>query len=131
MRDITNYKIENIICNICFTLCLTFHTSITATLAQLIFGQDMLFSTLFVANWYEICQRKENQMHYNNSRENRRRFQHKFQLGDSVLICNKKMADNTQLKIVAQGIKLCPIIKFYNNGNVLLQCKSFNKRINI
>ena len=86
LREVTDDEIDGILNNICFALRSTFHTGVGATPAQLIFGRDMLFPTKFVANWKQIREKKQARMTNDNRRENKKRYNHNYQVGDLVLI---------------------------------------------
>jgi hypothetical protein len=64
----------------------TFHTSLQSTPGQLVFGRDMIFNIQHIANWEFIKQRKQKIINLNNNKENSRRVQHVYQVGDKVLL---------------------------------------------
>jgi hypothetical protein len=64
----------------------TFHTSLQSTPGQLVFGRDMIFNIQHIANWEFIKQRKQKIINLNNNKENSKRVQHVYQVGDKVLL---------------------------------------------
>jgi hypothetical protein len=64
----------------------TFHTSLQSTPGQLVFGRDMIFNIQHIANWEFIKQRKQKTINLNNKKENAKRVQHIYQVGDKVLL---------------------------------------------
>jgi hypothetical protein len=64
----------------------TFHTSLQSTPGQLVFGRDMIFNIQHIANWEFTKQRKQKIINLNNNKENAKRVQHVYQIGDKVLL---------------------------------------------
>ena len=60
---------------------------------QLVFGRDAMLNIQVQANWHYIRKRKQKLIAINNKRENAKRLQHTYQVGDRVLI---KQAQNTK-----------------------------------
>ena len=64
----------------------TYHTMLHATPGQLVFGRNMLLPIELKANWAYIALRKQQVINKSNSRENRKRIQHVYNVGDQVLL---------------------------------------------
>jgi transposase InsO family protein len=64
----------------------TFHTSLQSIPGQLVFGRDMIFNIQHIANWEFIKQRKQKIINLNNKKENSKRVQHVYQVGDHILL---------------------------------------------
>jgi len=64
----------------------TYHTTLQATPGQLVYGRDMIFNIKHVANWKAIKERKQKLIDQNNKKENRKRIQHTYHMGDKVLL---------------------------------------------
>jgi len=56
----------------------TYHTTLQATPARLVFGRDAILNTKFEANWRLIKQRKQDMIRRNNKKENPKRVSHPF-----------------------------------------------------
>ena len=69
-----------------FAIRSTFHTTLQASPAQLVFGRDMLLPITFQVDWATIHQRKQDEMNRNNERENKNRLAHNYKVGDKVLL---------------------------------------------
>jgi transposase InsO family protein len=69
-----------------FAIRSTYHTTLEATPAQLVFGRDMYLPIKIEADWNRIQQRRQAEMHRNNQRENRSRINHVYRVGDKVLL---------------------------------------------
>ena len=63
----------------------SYHSTLQATPAQLVFGRDMLFNMKKVINWRLITENKRKQIVRDNARENTGRIPHQYQIGDEVL----------------------------------------------
>ena len=68
-----------------FALRATYHTTLQASPAQLVFGRDAILNTRFEADWHLIKQRKQRLINENNKRENRHRIPHTYNVGDKIL----------------------------------------------
>jgi hypothetical protein len=87
----SNYLDENdpwkgILSATAFAVRSNFHTSLQSTPGQLVFGRDMIFNIQHIANWEFIKQRKQKIINLNNKKENAKRVQHVYQIGDKVLL---------------------------------------------
>ena len=67
----------------------SYHSTLQATPAQIVFGRDMLFNMKKVINWRLITENKRKQIACDNIRENTERIPHKYQVGDEVLRIKK------------------------------------------
>jgi hypothetical protein len=52
--------------NAAWAICSTYHTGLKASPWAAIFGQDMLFDILFVADWHEIGEHRQSLTDYSN-----------------------------------------------------------------
>ena len=57
---------------------------------QIVFVRDSNLNIKHVANWEHIRQRKKLQINHNNKRENMRRSNHQYKVGDKILVKRKK-----------------------------------------
>jgi len=64
----------------------TYHTVLKASPGAAIFGRDMLFDIPFVADWHKIGDYRQRQTDRNNIRENNKRVDYDYKVGDKVLI---------------------------------------------
>lgn len=105
----------------------TYHTTLQASPAQLIFGRDMILNTTFRANWEAIRQRKQDRINKNNQRENALRAAHVYNVNDKVLVARKRI--QRKLNLPRKGPYT--ITQVYSNGTVRIQRGVINERINI
>ena len=57
---------------------------------QLLFFWDAILNIKHVANWEHIRQRKQLRINHNNKRENMRRNNHQYEVGEKILVKRKK-----------------------------------------
>ena len=67
----------------------SYHSTLQATPAQIVFGRDMLFNMKKVINWQLMTENKLKQIARDNARENTERIPHKYNIGDEVLRTKK------------------------------------------
>ena len=121
--DLDNAEIDDedpwseFISSTCFAIRSTYHTTIGASPAELVFGRDMILPVQYKADWNLITQRKQRSINKSNERENSQRVDHQFSVGDLCL-----------LKIPGILRKLqCPkagpyeILHVHDNGTVTIQ----------
>ena len=70
----------------------TYHTTTRATPTQLVFGRDAIANIKFEADWNLIRQRKQEMIRRNNIKENSKRIDHDYHVGDKVLLRNDDLA---------------------------------------
>ena len=70
---------------IMFAVRSTFHTTLSATPMQLVFGRDAMLNIGFQADWNYIKTRKQELTKKNNLKENRSRIHHEYKPGDKVI----------------------------------------------
>jgi len=64
----------------------TYHTVLKASPGAAIFGRDMLFDILFVADWNKTGDYRQSQTDRSNNRENNKCVDHDYKVGDKVII---------------------------------------------
>ena len=69
-----------------FAIRSTYHTTLQATPAQLIYGRDMILPIQFKADWAAIQSRRQSIINANNARENRKRIPYQYKVGDKVCL---------------------------------------------
>ena len=104
----------------------TFHTSLQSTPGQLVFGRDMIFNIQHLANWEFIKQRKQKIINLNNKKENAKRVQHVYQVGDKVLLHR-----GTENKYESPYHGPFVIMQVNDNGTVCLKVNAVEDTYNI
>ena len=103
------------------------HSTLDATPAQLVFGRDMLFNMQSLINWKEISLRKQQSVDRANRRENSKRVDYDYSVGDQVYI----VKDKIHRKLDGPKTGPYPITNVYTNGTVRIQRGLINERLNI
>ncbi len=67
-------------------VCSTYHTVLKASPGAAIFGQDMLFDILFVADQQKIGEYRQQLTDLGNARENKGRVDYDYKVGQKVLV---------------------------------------------
>ena len=104
----------------------TFHTTLQNSPGQLVFGRDMILNIKHTANWEYIKKRKQKLIDKNNQRENSKRTQYEYKVGDLVLL--KRGTEN---KYESPYSGPHDILKVNNNGTVRLMVKKVTDTYNI
>jgi hypothetical protein len=105
----------------------TIHTTLKATPMQLVFGRDAILNTKFEADWKYIRDRKQKLIEQNNKRENAKRKQHDYQVGNRVLV--KAKLDGKYQGDLWDGPYVIALVN--NNGTVRLNRGAYQETINI
>ena len=105
----------------------TYHTTLEATPAELVFGRNMLLPIQFKADWEAIRTRRQALMEYNNHRENRNRLPHTYKVGDKV----SRRRPGILPKMSRRHDGPYTVTKVYDNGTVAIQRGAVTERINI
>jgi hypothetical protein len=109
-----------------FAIRSTYHTTLQATPGQLVFGRDMIFPIQHVADWAHIKNRKQTLINKNNDRENAKRVDYDYVVGDAVLLYTP---DPNKMEMPREGPYL--ITQVHVNGTVTIQKDSVTQRLNI
>jgi hypothetical protein len=80
---------------------------------QLVFGRDAMLNINHVTDWEHIRQRKQKRINANNERENARRLEHAYKIGESILLKRKK---NSKHELEYEGPY--PLTAINDNGTV-------------
>ena len=93
---------------------------------QLVFGRDAILNINHVANWEHIRQCKQLWIYHNNKRENMRRNNHQYKVGDKILVKRKKNS-----KHESEFMGPFPITQINDDGTVCFQKIIVNDATNI
>ena len=95
----------------------TIHTTLLATPTQLVFGRDAMLNVSFQADWEHIRDRKQKLIIQNNKRENEKRKDHTYSIGNKVMI--KDPPDRRHGADFCKGP--CTVSEVNDNGTVELR----------
>jgi hypothetical protein len=91
-----------------------------------VFGRDMIFPIKHIAAWQFIKNWKQKLIDKNNERENAKRVDYDYQVGDQVLIYTP---DPNKMEQPREGPY--PVMQVHTNGTVTLQKGTVTQRYNI
>jgi hypothetical protein len=74
----------------------TYHTVLKASPGAAIFGQDMLFDILFIADWQKIGEHRQRLTDLKNAREDKGRIDYDYKVGQKVLLRKEGILRNTE-----------------------------------
>jgi hypothetical protein len=69
-------------------VCSTYHTVLKASPGAAIFGQDMPFNILFIADWKRIGEHRQRLTDLNTAHKNKGRIDYDSKVGQKVLVWN-------------------------------------------
>ena len=110
-----------------FAIRSTYHTTLEATPAQVVFGRDMLLPITWKADWEKLHTKRLDMIRENNARENAGRVEHEYKVGDKVYY--RKHGKLRKLSTPRRGP--FEITHVYLNGTVRLLRGAVNERVNI
>jgi hypothetical protein len=84
--DLPNGTWDGILSAVAFAMRATVHTTTQATPSQLVFNRDAIQNVRFEADWQFIKERKQKLIRQNNKRENAKRAEHTYHVGDKVVV---------------------------------------------
>ena len=110
-----------------FAIRSTYHTTLKASPAQLVFQRDMLLPLQFKADWARIREQKQAQTDRNHRNENKSRIPHEYKKGDKVLVTI--MRKHTKLATPQEWPY--EIVSVNANGTVWIQKGAVTDTVNL
>ena len=105
----------------------TYHTTLQASPAQLIFGRDMILPIKFKADWARIRANRQRIMAMSNLRENSTRISHDYKVGEKILLTKPGML--RKLSTLREGPYLVQAV--HTNGTLHIKRGAISERVNI
>ena len=105
----------------------TYHTTLEATPAELVFGRNMFLPVQFKADWEAIRARRQAQINADNRRENSRRIKHTYEVGELVA----KRRPGILPKLSRRWDGPYTVTKVWSNGTVSISKGATTERLNI
>ena len=118
-----------ILSSVAWAIRASYHSTLQATPAQLVFGRDMIFNMTSVIDWHAKHCNKRAQVQRDNIRENNKRIAHEYAVGDKVYVVRDK--NEVRRKMSAPKMGPYEVTDIYDNGTVRIQRDNVNERINI
>ncbi len=81
-KTVTPDDINVFLDNVAWAICSTYHMLLKAFPGAAIFGQDMLFDILFVADWRKIGERRQSLTNCGNQHKKAKQIDYDYKVGD-------------------------------------------------
>ncbi len=111
-----------------WAVCSTYHTALKASPGAAIFGQDMLFDILFIADRQKIGEHRQRLTNLNNAHENKGRINYDYKVGQKVLLRKEGILRKAEFR---WHKKPWLITSAHTNGTITVQCGNKIDRMNI
>jgi hypothetical protein len=114
--------------NAAWAICSTYHTVLKASPGAVIFGRNMLFNILFIANWNKIGDYRQCHTNLNMACKNSKQVDYDYKVGNKVLLTQEgilRKAESPYSK------KPWTIMTVHTNGTIRIQCRTQSERLNI
>jgi hypothetical protein len=129
MAELVNASDFNIVlADVAWAICSTHHTVLKASPGAAIFGQDMLFDILFIADWKQIGEHRQRLTDLNTAHENEGRIDYDYKVGQKILVRNKGILRKAQSIWQKDP---WTIMTVHTNGTITIQRKYKEERLNI
>jgi hypothetical protein len=106
----------------------THHTVLKASPGAAIFGHDMLFDILFIADWKTIGEHRQKLTDCNTDQENEGRIDYDYKVGENFLVQNEGIIRKAQSLWQKDP---WTIMTVHSNGNITVQLGKKEERQNI
>jgi hypothetical protein len=106
----------------------TYHTVLKSSPGAAIFGHDMLFDILFIADWKTIGEHRQKLTDCNTDQENEGRIDYDYKVGEKILVQNEGIICKAQSLWQKDP---WTITTFHTNRNITVQCGNKEERLNI
>jgi hypothetical protein len=111
-----------------WAVCSTYHTVLKASPGAAIFGRDMLFDILFIADWQKIREHRQQLTDLNIAHENEGRIDYDYKVGQKVLLRKEGILHNAESRLHKKPWLIKPV---HRNGTITVQCRKKIDRMNI
>jgi hypothetical protein len=119
--------IDTMLANTIYALRTAIHSTLQASPGAIAFGRDMIFNIPFIADLQTIQRRRQDLVDKNTARENAKRIDFNYQVGQFVLIANSKPG-----KLEEPYIGPFRILQVHVNGTITIERNpNVTERINI
>jgi hypothetical protein len=128
MQDTVDAEmIDDFLVNAAWAIRSTYHTVLKSSPGAAVFGRDMLFDLPYIADWTAIGQRRQKLVDQSNARENARRIDFDYAVGQKVLLRKDGILRKAEVKYLGPFT----ITQVHTNGTIRIQRGTMSERINI
>ncbi len=118
-NSVTPNDIDIFLDNVAWAICSTYHTVLKASPGAAIFGRDMLFDILFVADWHKIGEQRQSLTNRGNQRKNAKCIDYDYKVGVKVLLINEGILCKAESKYDKEPRIITTV---HTNGTIRIQC---------
>ncbi len=118
-KSVTPNDVNVFLDNAAWAIPSTYHTVLKASPGAAIFGQDMLFDILFVADWQKIRKHRQSLTDRSNQHKNTQCIDYDYTVGDIVLVMKEGILYKAES---AYGKEPWTITTDHTNGTIGIQC---------
>jgi hypothetical protein len=101
-----------------WAVCSTYHAVLKASPGAAIFGRDMPFDILFIADWQKIGEHRQQLTDLNNDRENKGRIDYDYKVGQKVLVWKEGILRKSESIWHRKPWLITPV---HTNGTITVQ----------
>jgi hypothetical protein len=120
--------IDVLLSDAAWAVCSTYHTVLKASPGAAIFGQDMLFDILFIADWQKIGEYRQQLTDLSNACENKGRTDYDYEVGQKVLVGKEGILCNAESRWYKKPWLITTV---HTNGTITGQRGKKVERMNI
>ncbi len=128
VKTITPNGVDVFLDNAAWAICSTYHIVLKASPGAAIFGRDMLFGILFIADWNKIGDYRQHQTNLNAARKKNKRVNYDYKVGNKVLLAQEGILCKAESPY---SKKPWTITTIYTNGTIRIQCGTQLEKLNI
>jgi hypothetical protein len=109
-----------------WAICSTHYTVLKASPGAAIFGQDMLFDNLFIADWKKLGEHRQKLTDLNTARENKGRIDYDYKVGQKIGVLNKGIHCKAESRWQKDPWIITAV---YTNRTIMIQCRNKEEKI--
>ncbi len=127
-KTITPDDVDVFLDNTAWAIHSTYHTVLKASPDVAIFGRDMLFDILFIANWNKIGNYRQCQIDLDMARINSKQVDYDYKVGDKVLVTHEGILCKAESPYSKEPWTITTV---HTNGTIRIQRRTQSEKINI
>jgi hypothetical protein len=127
-ETITPDDVDVFLDNVAWAICSTFHTVLKASPGAAIFGHNMLFNILFIADWNKIGDYRQRQTDLSTACENSKQVDYDYKVGNKVLLTQEGILRKAESPYSKEPWTITTV---HMNGTIRIQCKTQSERLNM
>jgi hypothetical protein len=126
-KTITPDDVDVFLDNAAWAICSTYHTVLKASPGVAIFGCNMLFDILFIADWNKIGDYRQCQTNLSTAHKNSKQVDYDYKVGDKVLLTQEGILRKAESPYSNEPWTITTV---HTNGTIRIQCRTQSERLN-